>query len=131
MIIEQAVHLKQRNLEIFLRNRLLYVNGGFRFLKNITGFWIIQECKKFWDENIKSYSYDELTEMALKYGHANFRINPDDPRFLKLGLIDNNMPDRIKSYCRETGQKVPETPAEITRGIIESFGLPPIIRTIS
>jgi len=33
-------------------------NGGFTFLKNITGFWIIQECKKFWEENIKSYSYE-------------------------------------------------------------------------
>jgi len=96
-------------------------DGGFRFLKNITGFWIIQECKKFWEENIKSYSYDELTEMALKYGHANFRINPDNPRFLKPGLIDNNMPDRIRSYCRETGQKTPETPAEIVRGVIESL----------
>jgi len=96
-------------------------NGGFRFLKNITGFWIIQECKKYWDENVKSYSYDELTEIALKYGPANFRIDPDDLRFLKPGLIDDNMPDRIKAYCQETGQKVPESPAEITRGIIESL----------
>ena len=31
------------------------------------------------------------------------------------------MPDRIKSYCRETGQKIPETPAEIVRGVIESL----------
>ena len=96
-------------------------NGGFRFLKNITGFWIIQECKKYWDENVKLYSYDKLTEIALKYGPANFRIDPDDSRFLKPGLIDNNMPDRIKSYCRETGQKIPETPAEIVRGFIESL----------
>jgi len=96
-------------------------DGGFRFLKNITGFWIIQECKKFWDENVKSYFYDELTEIALKYGPANFRIDPDDSRFLKPGLIDDNMPDRIKAYCQETGQKVPETPAEIVRGVIESL----------
>jgi len=96
-------------------------DGGFRFLKNVTGFWIIQECKKFWDEKVRSYSYDELTEMALKYGPANFRIDPDDSRFLKPGLIDDNMPDRIKDYCQETGQKVPETPAEIVRGVIESF----------
>lgn len=96
-------------------------DGGFRFLKNVTGFWIIQECKKFWDEKVRSYSYDELTEMALKYGPANFRIDPDDSRFLKLGLIDDNMPDRIKAYCQETGQKVPETPAEIVRGVIESL----------
>ncbi len=96
-------------------------NGGFRFLKNIIGFWIIQECKKYWDENVKSYSYDELTEIALKYGPANFRIDPDDLRFLRPGLIDDNMPDRIKACCQETGQKVPETPAEIVRGVIESL----------
>jgi len=96
-------------------------DGGFRFLKNVTGFWIIQECKKFWDEKVKSYSYNELTEIALKYGPANFRIDPDDSKFLKPGLIDDNMPDRIKTYCQETGQKVPESPAEITRGIIESL----------
>ena len=96
-------------------------DSGFTFLKNVTGFWIIQECKKFWDENTKSYSYDELTEIAQKYGPADFRIDPDDSRFLKPGLIDDNMPDRIKAYCQETGQKVPESPAEITRGIIESL----------
>ncbi len=96
-------------------------DGGFRFLKNITGFWIIQECKKFWDENVKSYSYDELTGMALKYGPANFRIDPDDLRFLKPALIDDSMVDRIKNYCHETGQKIPKTPAEIVRGVIESL----------
>ena len=96
-------------------------DGGFRFLKNVTGFWIIQECKKFWDENAEPYSYDELTEIALKYGPANFRIDPDDSKFLKPGLIDDNMPDRIKAYCQETGQKIPETPAEIVRGVIESL----------
>ena len=96
-------------------------NGGFRFLKNITGFWIIQECKKYWDEKVKSYSYDELTKIALEYGPANFKIDPDDLRFLKPGLIDDNMPDRIKTYCQETGQKIPETSAEIVRGVIESL----------
>jgi len=96
-------------------------NSGFRFLKNVTGFWIIQECKKFWDEKVKSYSYDELTEMALKYGPANFRIDPDDSRFLRPALIDDSMIDRIKDYCHETGQKIPKTPAEIVRGVIESL----------
>ena len=97
------------------------VDGGFRFLKNITGFWIIRECKKFWDEKVKSYSYDELTEMVSKYRPANFRIDPDDVRFLKPGLIDDNMSGRIKDYCQEAGQRVPETPAEIARGVIKSL----------
>jgi len=96
-------------------------DGGFRFLKNVTGFWIIQECKKCWDEKVKVYSYDELTEIASRYGPVNFKIEPDDLRFLKPNLIGDSMPDRIKSYCHETGQKIPETPAEIARGVIESL----------
>lgn len=96
-------------------------DGGFRFLKNITGFWIIQECKKFWDEKDKIYSYDELTILASNYGSVNLKINLDDSRFLKPNLIDDSMPHRIKAYCRETGQKIPQTPAEMVRGIIENM----------
>jgi len=64
-------------------------DGGFRFLKNVTGFWIIQECKKFWDEKVKSYSYNELTEIALKYGPANFRIDPDAVSYPFLFCLAN------------------------------------------
>jgi len=76
--------------------------SGFRFLKNIAGLWILQECKKYWKENVKLYSYDELIEMALNYGTANFKIDPDNPRFFTPNLIDENMTNRIKVYCRET-----------------------------
>jgi rhamnulokinase len=62
-------------------------DGGFRFLKNITGFWIIQKCKKFWDEKVKLYSYDELIGIALKYDPTNFKIDLDDSKFLKPVLL--------------------------------------------
>ncbi|MDD3538947.1 MAG: rhamnulokinase [Atribacterota bacterium] len=96
-------------------------DGGFRFLQNIMGLWIIQECKRYWDEREKVYSYEELTSMAREYGPAHFEIDFSDPIFLKPGLIDDSMPDRIRSYCQKTEQYIPTTIAEITRGVLESL----------
>lgn len=96
-------------------------DGGFRFLQNIMGLWIIQECKRHWDEEERIFSYEELTRMAEKNGPAHFHIDPSDPVFLKPGLIDDSMPDRIRKYCQSTGQYVPTSIAEITRGVLESL----------
>ena len=96
-------------------------DGGIRVLKNIMGLWILQECRRFWTEQGKEYSYARLADMAEAAGTVDFRIDPDDPRFLKPGLIDNSMADRIREYCRETEQKPPESDAGIVRGILESL----------
>ncbi|GAB4112760.1 MAG: hypothetical protein Kow00103_03010 [Candidatus Caldatribacteriota bacterium] len=96
-------------------------DGGFRFLQNIMGLWIIQECKRYWDERGEVFSYKELTRMAEENGPAHFGIDPSDPVFLKPGLIDDNMPERIKKYCQRTGQYIPNSIAEITRGVLESL----------
>jgi rhamnulokinase len=96
-------------------------DGGIRLLKNIIGLWIVQECKHHWDKTGCKYSYAELTDMARESGSADFSIDANDPRFMKPGLIDDSMPDRIRAYCRETGQKEPETPAQIVRGVLESL----------
>jgi rhamnulokinase len=96
-------------------------DGGFRFLKDIIGLWIVQECKRSWDRDGPELSYAELTELAEAHGPAGFRIDANDERFLRPGLIADSMPERIRAYCRETGQKPPETPAEMTRGVLESL----------
>ncbi len=96
-------------------------NGGIRLLKNIMGLWILQECKRTWDLDEKTYSYDELMKMAEDNGPAEFKIDPDNPVFLKPGIIGDNMPDRIKEYCKNTEQCVPPSIAEMSRGIIESL----------
>jgi rhamnulokinase len=96
-------------------------DGGIRFLKNIMGLWIMQECKHLWDAEGANDSYDDLTDMAEESGPSQFDMDVDDDRFLKPGLIDDTMPDRIKAYARETGQPVPETKGEIVRGILEGL----------
>ena len=96
-------------------------DGGIRFLKNIIGLWIVQECKRYWDRVDREYSYGELTDLARQFGPAEFSIDANDPRFLKPGLIEDSMPDRILKACRERGCKQPESPAEIVRGVLQSL----------
>jgi len=40
------------------------VNGSIRFLKNIAGLWLLQECRRAWALAGREYSYSELAEMA-------------------------------------------------------------------
>jgi len=96
-------------------------DGGYRFLQNIMGLWIIQECKRYWDQEGKVFTYEELTQMATDYGTAHFQIDPSDPIFLKPGLIDDSMPDRIRIYCKKTDQTEPSSIAEVIRGVLESL----------
>lgn len=96
-------------------------DGGIRFLKNIMGLWIVQECKRAWDAEGKEWSYAELARIAELEGPGCFRIDPDDARYLKPGSPGDAMPDRILSHCREKGQTLPDGPAAIVRGVLESL----------
>jgi len=95
------------------------VEGTIRFLKNIMGLWIIQECKREWDRRMDSADYAELVKMAEKAPAFKAVIDVDDPRFYAPG----DMPERIREYCRETNQPVPEGRGEISRVIYEGLAL--------
>ena len=57
------------------------IEGTTRFLKNITGMWLLEQCRKEWKAAGKDYSYAELQDMALSEAAFAGRINPDDPCF--------------------------------------------------
>ena len=57
------------------------IEGTTRFLKNITGMWLLEQCRKVWKDEGKDYSYPELVAMAGSEASFAGRINPDDPRF--------------------------------------------------
>lgn len=57
------------------------IEGTTRFLKNITGMWLLEQCRKVWKAEGKDYSYQELIVMAQSEASFSGRINPDDPRF--------------------------------------------------
>ncbi|MFN7993416.1 MAG: rhamnulokinase family protein [Bryobacteraceae bacterium] len=89
--------------------------GKVRFLKNIAGLWLLQECRRAWALDGAEYSYEELARMAQEAPPCRAVINPD--AFLEPG----DMPRKIAAHCRSTGQQPPATPAEYTRTILESL----------
>lgn len=94
-------------------------NGKINYLKNIIGLWLIQESRRAWQREGKIYSYAALEKEALAAPSGKCFIDPDDPLFVPPG----NLPERVKTYCRRTGQEVPETVGEVMRTIYESLAL--------
>lgn len=93
------------------------VNKSIRFLKNIMGLWLIQECRRQWEREGSLLSFDELEREAREAEPFASLIDPDYPSFQTPG----NMPKRIREYCQMTGQTVPQTTGAVVRAIAESL----------
>ncbi|MDR0505263.1 MAG: rhamnulokinase [Dysgonamonadaceae bacterium] len=95
------------------------VDRTTRFLKNITGMWLLEQCRKEWEAAGTKYSYPEI--VALSESAAGFQslINPDHSSFAN----PESMTGAIGDYCVNTQQKAPETHAEFIRCIFESLAL--------
>ena len=93
------------------------INKTSRFLKNLTGLWLIQECKRLWDKDEMNLKWDEIEKRAESAPPFKFFINPDDICFLN----PQNMIDEIKNYCKIHNQEKPESVGEIARTIYESI----------
>jgi rhamnulokinase/L-fuculokinase len=93
--------------------------GRASFLKNITGLWIIQESRRWWIKEGREYGFLELEKLAEEAEPFLCFIDPDSEEFSQTG----NMPDKIREYCRRTGQEVPEGIGAIVRCINESLAL--------
>ena len=95
------------------------VDGTTRFLKNICGMWILEQCRKEWSRVGKEYSYPEIVAMTNEAKPFVSFINPDDASF-------SNPPSMLKAieeFCVRTGQPVPQNDAQIIRTIFESLAL--------
>ena len=90
-----------------------------RFIKNIVGLWMVQECRREWAKEDQEYSYDQLMMMAEEAEPLRSLLNPADARFLE----PNDMPQKIVNHCRETNQAAPRTRGEIIRCVLESVAL--------
>ncbi|GIQ61934.1 rhamnulokinase [Paenibacillus cisolokensis] len=96
------------------------VCGTYRLLKNIMGLWILEECKRRWEKERGSrLDYAEMLAAAEAAPAFRSFIDPDDGRFLH----PPDMPEAIRSYCRERRQPVPESIGETVRCILESLAL--------
>ncbi len=117
MGVELAAPLiNERSLELNFTNEI-GAAGRIRFLKNIAGLWLLQECRRAWAAEGVQYSYEELAQMAAGARPFGPLVNPD--AFLHPG----EMPAKIAAFCRATGQRSPEAPGEFCRTVFESLAL--------
>ncbi|MFC6157735.1 rhamnulokinase [Kribbella jiaozuonensis] len=91
------------------------VDGRIRFLRNVMGLWILQECQRIWADD----DLDGLLRDAAGAPPFATLIDPDAPEFLAPG----NMPARIEEHCRATGQEPPSDKSSTVRCILESLAL--------
>lgn len=101
-------------------------SGAIRYLKNIMGMWIQQECVRHWERSEGvSISWKELDEQTLACQDYEGYIDPDDSRFLKPNTHDNLMIDRIYAWCDEHGVKRPSSKGEVMvaiyRGLAKAY----------
>lgn len=93
------------------------IEGTTRFLKNITGMWILEQCRKVWESSGEKYSYAELESMARSEASFPSLLNPDDPRF----AAPSNMVEAIDSYLTGTGQALPRNTDQYVSCIYHSL----------
>lgn len=93
--------------------------GTIRFLKNIVGLWIVQECRRVWQESGRDYSFDDLANLAAAEMPVQSLIRPDNGMFHK----PCDMPEQIRRFCRDTGQPVPQTDGAVIRTAFDSLAL--------
>jgi len=95
------------------------VGGTFRLLKNVTGLWLLHECRRAWSLDGRDVSFDELVALAEGAEQLCSLVDPDNSVFAAPG----DMPERIREFCARTGQPVPESVGAIARCALESIAL--------
>lgn len=94
-------------------------DGSIRFLRNVAGLWLLSESVTTWRAQGLDIDLAELLAEAAKCERLRSVVDPDDARFADPG----DMPERIRAYCAETGQPVPESPAEVAACVLDSLAL--------
>jgi rhamnulokinase len=93
------------------------IDGTFRLLKNITGLWLVQQCKRAFEMRGGNLDYAELARLAESAPGPHPIIDPDDARFAN----PPDMPTAMQAFCRESNQPVPESEGALVRCALESL----------
>ena len=95
------------------------VDGTIRYLRNVMGFWLLQESARTWSDAGRPADVEALLDDAARRPPLRAVFDPDDPVFLPPG----DMPARIAEACRRAGESAPQDPAETVRCIVNSLAL--------
>jgi rhamnulokinase len=93
--------------------------GTFRFLKNIAGLWLVQECRRELARRGQQFDYPELMRLAREAPAFHTLVNPDHASFQSTG----DMLKKIADFAHVAGERVPDAPGEFVRTCLESLAL--------
>lgn len=93
------------------------VDGTVRFLKNITGMWLLEQCRAVWSRKGRDYTYEDITRMAESAPRSAAVIDPDDTSFAS----PTDMAEAICACCRLRGIAEPSDDAAMMRLIFDSL----------
>ena len=91
-------------------------DGRIRFLKNITGLWLIQQLVKEWEQEGYRCNYSELVKEA-ELSSLDSSFDVDDARFMN----PEKMSEAIVSYLKEENQELPITKGDFMRCVCISL----------
>jgi rhamnulokinase len=108
--------------------------GTVRFLKNVMGLWILESCRREWQQQGFDFEYESLiaeVQSLRDSSSEDLVIFPDDPRLFN----PPNMLEALSEQFRATGQRPPsgrESIAIIAKAILDSLALryASVLRTI-
>jgi rhamnulokinase len=92
------------------------VDGTIRYLRNVMGLWLLQECLRTWGPAVE---LDPLLHSAAAAPAFRSIVDVNDPTFLAPG----DLPARIAAACRRLGQPEPAGEAETVRCVVDSLAL--------
>ncbi|GAE21540.1 rhamnulokinase [Bacteroides pyogenes] len=92
------------------------VGGRIRFLRNITGLWILQRLMSEWEMRGEKQSYDTLIPQAADAAISSI-IPVDDALFMN----PESMEAAIRNYCRDHALPIPQSKAEFAKCVLQSL----------
>jgi len=95
------------------------VGNTYRLLKNICGLWLVQECRRVWNQAGRQWTWEDLNRMPAAAKPLASFINPDAQEF----LAPEDMPGAIRSFCARTGQPVPADEGAVLRCALDSIAM--------
>ena len=95
------------------------VLGTVRLLKNITGMWLLEGCRRSWRGRGQDIAHADLLAQAESAPPLQHLLDPDDASF----TLPPDMPAAIDAFCERTSQPAPASPGAYARAVLESLGL--------
>ncbi len=95
------------------------VGNSIRLLKNITGLWLVQECRRAWSQGARAWSWEDLNRLAAAARPLVSFIDPDAADFLS----PSSMPRTIADFCAKAGQPIPQHEGDVLRSALDSLAM--------